>query len=53
MASDDFLQRDVPEYGDDREYPQPRDADEDLADREAEGEKRVIAEERIGLTPPD
>jgi hypothetical protein len=39
MASDDFLQRDMPEYGEDREYPDPRDADEDLPGQEADGEE--------------
>jgi hypothetical protein len=54
MASDDFLQPDVPEYGDEREYPQARDVDEELPEREPEGEEGAIApEEHIGLTPPD
>jgi hypothetical protein len=54
MAGDDLLKPDVPEYGDDDEYPQPRGVDEDLPDTEAEEtEGGITPEEHIGLTPPD
>jgi hypothetical protein len=57
MADEDFLQPDVPAYGDEREYPQPPDADEELLEREAREEEEeagaTAPEEHIGLTPPD
>jgi hypothetical protein len=58
MADEDFLHPDVPAYGDEGEYPQPRDADEELLEREAHEEEEEEAagatapEEHIGLTPP-
>lgn len=56
MAGEDFLQPDVPAYGDEREYPEPRDADEELLEREAHEEEEAGAtapEEHTGLMPPD
>jgi hypothetical protein len=50
-ADEDFLQPDVPAYGDEREYPQPRDADEELLEREADEEDEeagAAPEEHIG-----
>jgi hypothetical protein len=54
MVGDDFLEPDVPEYGDERAVPQVRDGDEELPERDPEGEEGLLApEEHIGLTPPD
>jgi hypothetical protein len=57
MADEDFLQPDVPAYSDEGEYPQPRDADEELLEREAHEEEEAAGatalEDHIGLTPPD
>jgi hypothetical protein len=57
MAGEDFLQPGVPAYGDEREYPEPRDADEELLEREAHEEEdeagATAPEEHIGLMPPD
>jgi hypothetical protein len=54
MAGDDFLEPDVPEYGE-SESPHARDADAELPDRDSEGEAEgaIAPDERIGLTPPD
>jgi hypothetical protein len=53
MATDDFLEPDVPD-DEEGEYPEARDVDEELPEREAEGEEGPLApEEHIGLTPPD
>jgi hypothetical protein len=57
MAGEDFLQPGVPAYGDEREYPEPRDADEELLEREAHEEEdeagATAPEEHIGLLAPD
>jgi hypothetical protein len=53
MATDDFLEPDVPEYGDEREYPQARDVDEELPEGDTADEGPLAPEEHIGLTPPD
>jgi hypothetical protein len=52
MAGDDFLEPDVPEDGDERTLA-ARDVDEELPDRDSEGEEGTLAQEHIGLTPPD
>ena len=54
MADDDFLEPDVPDYGDEDEYPRARGVDEELpAGEQDEGTGAVAPEEHIGLTPPD
>jgi hypothetical protein len=51
MADDDFLQPDVPDYGDEREHPQARDVDEELPGEELGDDG--APEDDLGLTPPD